>query len=117
VEYRVEELAAEVGVSVEVLRAYQSRGLLPPPRHEGRVAYYGPRHLDRLKLIQELKGRGYSLKMVAEALAGERPPADAREWLDSPEELLSHRDVAERTGVHPAVLRSLEGSGVIRPRR
>jgi DNA-binding transcriptional MerR regulator len=114
VEYRVEELADAAGVSVELLRSYQSRGLLPSPRHEGRVALYGARHLDRLRLIRELKDRGYSLKMVAAALNEERPPEDV---VESREELLSHRDVAERTGVHPAVLRSLEGSGVLRPRR
>lgn len=113
---RVDELAAEVGISVEVLRSYQSRGLLPPPRHEGRVAFYGAKHLDRLRLIQELKSRGYSLKMVAQSLTEERPPA-VEDLPESPEELLTHRDVAERTGVHPAVLRSLEGSGVLRPRK
>jgi DNA-binding transcriptional MerR regulator len=116
VDYRVDELAAEAGISVELLRSYQSRGLLPPPRHEGRVALYGARHLDRLRLIKELKDRGYSLKAVTAAITQERPP-DAADFVASDEELLTHRDVAERTGVHPAVLRSLEGSGVLRPRR
>ena len=115
-EYRVEQLAAEAGISVEVLRSYQSRGLLPPPRHEGRVALYGARHLDRLRLINQLKDQGYSLKMVAAALSEERPPIEGV-TPSAPEELLTHRDVADRTGVHPAMLRSLEGSGVLRPRR
>jgi DNA-binding transcriptional MerR regulator len=114
VDYRVDELATEAGISVELLRSYQSRGLLPPPRHEGRVAVYGARHLDRLRLIRELKQQGYSIKMLTTALAEERPLPDI---VDSPEDLLTHRDVAERTGVHPAVLKSLEGSGVLRPRR
>lgn len=113
-DYRVDELAAEAGISVELLRSYQSRGLLPAPRHEGRVALYGARHLDRLRLIRELKEQGYSLKMLTAALTQERPPPDV---VDSPEELLTYRDVAERTGVHAAMLRSLEGSGVLRPRR
>lgn len=114
-DYRVDELADAAGITVELLRSYQSRGLLQAPRHEGRVALYDARHMDRLRLIRELKNRGYSLKMVAEALTEERPPEDAA--VDSPEELLTHKDVAERTGVHPAMLRSLEGSGVLRPRR
>jgi DNA-binding transcriptional MerR regulator len=114
-EYRVEELAAEAGISVELLRSYQSRGLLPAPRHQGRVALYGGRHLDRLKVIRQLKEEGYSLKMIASAVGEERPPSD--EIVESPEELLSPHDVAERTGVHPALLRSLEGSGVLRPRK
>jgi DNA-binding transcriptional MerR regulator len=66
--YRVEELAAEAGVSVEVLRSYQSKGLLPPPRHEGRVALYGTTHLDRLKRIRDLKARGHSLRAIASML-------------------------------------------------
>ena len=115
-DYRVDELASEAGISVELLRSYQSRGLLPPPRHEGRVALYGARHLDRLKLINELKQRGYSLKQISAAMTEERPPEVALE-LEGEEDLLTHRDVAERTGVHPAFLRSLEGSGVLRPRR
>ena len=35
--YRVEELAAVAGVSVELLRSYQTKGLVDPPRREGRV--------------------------------------------------------------------------------
>jgi DNA-binding transcriptional MerR regulator len=45
IRYRAEDLAADVGISVPLLRSYQSKGLLPPPRHEGRVAWYGPHHL------------------------------------------------------------------------
>ena len=43
VEYRVEELAEEAGITVELLRSYQSKGLVPPPRHEGRAAWYNGR--------------------------------------------------------------------------
>ena len=38
VAYRVEELAAAAGVSVELLRSYQTKGLVDPPRRDGRVA-------------------------------------------------------------------------------
>ena len=66
--YRADELAAEVGISVQLLRSYQSKGLLPPPRHEGRVAWYGPHHRERLLHIRQLKERGFSLRMIGEAL-------------------------------------------------
>ena len=118
-DYRVEELAAEAGISVELLRSYQSKGLLPPPRHQGRVALYGDRHLARLRLIRDLKGRGYSLKMIEGALngrdGGPAPllPAES----DASEEPLTLAEVAERSGVPTAMLRSLEASGVLRPRR
>ena len=39
--YRVEQLASACDVSVDTVRYYQSRGLLPPPEKEGRVAWYG----------------------------------------------------------------------------
>jgi DNA-binding transcriptional MerR regulator len=119
-EYRVEELAAAANVSVEQLRSYQSKGLLPPPRHEGRVARYGPHHLDRLRRILDLKGRGYSLKAIEGVLerGWEVDAPRVTEAAVSPDdELLTLRELAERTRVPTAMLRSLEASGVLRPRR
>ena len=37
-EFRVEELARRADASVDTIRFYQKRGLLMPPRREGRVA-------------------------------------------------------------------------------
>jgi DNA-binding transcriptional MerR regulator len=117
-ELRVEELAAATGVSVEVIRSYQSKGLLPPPRHEGRLALYGPAHVERLRTIRELKARGHSLRAVATLLAEaavkqDRVIADAvAAGEDGP---LSIVELAEKTRVPPAMLRSLEASGVLRP--
>src|SRR3954451_13367290 len=118
-EYRVQELAERAGVTVELLRSYQSKGLLPPPRHEGRVAWYGPRHLERLRLIRDLKDRGYSLRMIERAV--ERGAMQSEDStvaaVEVPEERLTLDQLAERTRVPPSMLRSLEGSGVLRPRR
>jgi DNA-binding transcriptional MerR regulator len=116
-EYRVEELAAEAGITVELLRSYQSRGLLPPPRHEGRVVLYGERHLARLRQIRELKGEGYSLKMIERMLDRGARPAPPIVEFDEAEETLTLSQVAERCGVPPALLRSFVASGVLRPRR
>lgn len=69
-EYRVDELAREAGTTVRNVRAYQDRGLLPPPRREGRVGLYSDAHLARLKLIGRLLERGYSLSNIAELIAG-----------------------------------------------
>ena len=116
-EYRVGELAAEAGISVEVLRSYQSKGLLPPPRHQGRVALYGPRHLQRLRTIRELKSRGHSLKAIGTMLAGEPAPRAARETatLHGEDEQLTLVELADRARVPPALLRSLAASGLLRP--
>src|SRR5581483_2383682 len=99
-----------------VLRSYQSKGLLPPPRHEGRVALYGTTHLDRLKRIRDLKARGHSLRAIASMLS-EEPSAMPRlpDAVLVAGDTLSLVDLADRTRVPPAVLRSLEASGIIRP--
>ncbi|MEU6890564.1 MerR family transcriptional regulator [Streptomyces sp. NPDC046557] len=66
--YRREDVARAAGVKVRNLRYYQERGLLPPPRREGRVAWYSDDHLTRLRLISDLLGRGYSVNGIAELL-------------------------------------------------
>jgi DNA-binding transcriptional MerR regulator len=112
VRYRADELAAELGISVQVLRSYQSKGLIPPPRHEGRVAWYGPYHRERLQRIRELKDRGYSLRMIADAL-----DEDRHDGAEHPSEhaVLRLTDVAERSGVPVEVLRALAASHLLRP--
>jgi DNA-binding transcriptional MerR regulator len=112
VRYRAEDLAAAVGISVPLLRSYQSKGLLPPPRHEGRVAWYGPHHRERLLYIRHLKDRGFSLRMIAETVAD---TPDTQGWAVEEHEVLRLADVAERSGVPVAVLRALEASGLLRP--
>lgn len=117
--YRVGELATAAGVSVELVRSYQSKGLLPPPRHRGRIALYGERHLERLRVIRDLKARGYSLRAIAGVLdadgAREREGPDPLAQLaPASRELLTLGQIAQRSGVPPGMLRSLEASGVIR---
>ena len=69
-DYRVDELARAAGTTVRNVRAYQDRGLLPPPRREGRVGVYTDAHLARLQLIGRLLERGYSLANIAELIGG-----------------------------------------------
>lgn len=71
-EYRVEELAGAAGITSRTLRFYRERKLLQPPRREGRIAWYGERHLERLRVIGELLERGHTLGGIAELIgAGE----------------------------------------------
>src|SRR5688572_9583230 len=60
----IDDLAREVGLSVRNLRSHQARGLLPPPQVRKRVGYYGPEHVDRVRLIQELQGEGMKLEGI-----------------------------------------------------
>lgn len=55
--------------TVRNIRAYRDRGLLPPPRRQGRVAVYSDAHLGRLRLIADLLDRGYTLQSIGELLA------------------------------------------------
>jgi DNA-binding transcriptional MerR regulator len=68
-EYRIGELARAAGISVRTLRYYQERKLLPPPRHEGRIAWYSRAHLTRLRVIGQLLERGHTLGGTAELLS------------------------------------------------
>ena len=60
----IDELAREAGVTSRNIRAYQTRGLLPSPRMEGRVGYYDDNHLARLRYIASLQERGFSLAAI-----------------------------------------------------
>lgn len=68
-EYRIGELAREAGITVRTLRYYQERGLLPPPRREGRIGWYSQAHLGRLRLIGQLLDRGHALGGIGELLS------------------------------------------------
>jgi len=65
-EYRIDDLAREAGTTVRNVRVYQDRGLLPPPRREGRAGVYSEAHLGRLKLIGQLLDRGYTFAHIGE---------------------------------------------------
>ncbi|MGI9084644.1 MAG: MerR family transcriptional regulator [Aeromicrobium sp.] len=80
----VEQLASRVGMTVRTVRFYAGRGLIPPPRREGRNGYYGPGHLARLELVRELQAHGFTLSAIEGYL--DRIPADA-----TPAEVALHR--------------------------
>ncbi|MFE7131557.1 MerR family transcriptional regulator [Streptomyces sp. NPDC057638] len=65
-EYRMGELAELAGITVRTLRFYRERGLLPPPRREGRIAWYDDHHLARLRTIAALLERGHTLNGIAD---------------------------------------------------
>ncbi|WUL37410.1 MerR family transcriptional regulator [Streptomyces canus] len=81
----MEELARLAGITVRTLRFYRERKLIPPPRREGRIAWYDDHHLARLRTIAALLERGHTLTGIAELA-----------------EALDHgRDVADVLGVAP----------------
>jgi len=72
----VEQLAYETGMSVRNIRNHQSRGLLPPPEVRARIGYYGPEHVARLRLIQEMQGEGFKLSAISRLIGEHGADAD-----------------------------------------
>lgn len=117
-EFRVEQLAAACDVTVDTLRYYQSRGLLPAPERRGRIAIYGTEHRDRLAEIRTLQTRGLSLQVIGKVLDGAIDAADvglavAVAAAQSDEPALTLDQLAERSGVPAALLRAVEDAGLL----
>lgn len=60
----IDALAQAVAITVRNIRAYQARGLLPPPTVRARTGFYGPEHRARLELIKDLAGQGLKLDAI-----------------------------------------------------
>jgi DNA-binding transcriptional MerR regulator len=71
----IEQLAAQTGMTVRNIRAHQARGLLEPPDVRLRVGYYGPGHVARLKLIQDLQDDGFNLAGIKRLLDDDQATA------------------------------------------
>lgn len=67
-EYSIDELARVAGTTVRNVRAYQDRGILPPPERRGRNGVYNHTHLARLRVIGQLLSRGYSIANIGELI-------------------------------------------------
>ena len=125
-EYRIEELAAAAETTVRSLQSYRNKGLLPPPRRQGRIALYNDDHLERVRLIARLIDRGYSLSAINELLLGLDRGADisdllgieqavARPDASTPPIVLSRRDLNPAFGaLTDAQVRAAEQLGVVR---
>lgn len=86
-EYTIDELARAAKTTVRNVRAYQDRGLIPPPERRGRTGYYGPEHLSRLRIIGQMVNRGYTLSSIGELMEA---------WENG-------RDIAQLFGLETAV--------------
>ena len=86
----IDELARETGLTVRNVRSHHARGLLPPPEVRGRTGYYGPEHVERLRLIRQLQSEGLKLDGIKRLLG------------DSGERLLALKRAAEEPAETPA---------------
>jgi DNA-binding transcriptional MerR regulator len=125
-ELTIDELAHQAGMTVRNVRAHQSRGLLQAPRIQGRVGYYGPEHVARLRLIRDMQSEGFNLKAIERLLAasngaGEHVLDFGRALLDAfhdeEPEFATAEELTERLGVvaDDRVTQKAQRLGVIRP--
>jgi DNA-binding transcriptional MerR regulator len=120
VRYRVEQLAAACEVSVDTVRYYQSRGLLEPPSREGRVAWYGPEHIERIREVRGLQRKGLTLAAIKRVVEGDlgKPDADLAAAVAAArgdtveEELLGLDEFAQRSGVPASLIQAVEREGI-----
>jgi DNA-binding transcriptional MerR regulator len=92
----IDELARETGLTVRNVRSHHARGLLPPPEVRGRTGYYGPEHVERLRLIRRLQDEGLKLEGIKRLLG------------DSGERLLALKRAAEEPAEQPQVVPASE---------
>ncbi|EFL18938.1 MerR family transcriptional regulator [Streptomyces sp. C] len=104
-------MARAAGVKVRNLRYYQERGLLPPPRREGRIAWYSDDHLTRLRLISDLLGRGYTVNGIGELLAAWEHGGGLSQLLGLEREMTRDWVQEEPVTMTRAELRELFGPG------
>jgi DNA-binding transcriptional MerR regulator len=120
VRYRIEQLAAACDVSVDTIRYYQSRGLVPAPEREGRVSWYGDRHAERIRRVRALRRKGLTLAGIERVLGDGLDPADADLAVavatargDAREdELLLLEEFASRSGVPASLIQAVERAGI-----
>ncbi|MEV5987061.1 MerR family transcriptional regulator [Streptomyces sp. NPDC052051] len=105
----VDELAARAGVTVRTVRFYSAKGLLPPPViGPRRVGHYGPGHLARLELIDELQRQGMTLAGIERYLRQLPTDLTARDlalqravvasWAPDAVEAVSREELERRAG-------------------
>ena len=80
--HTIDEVASIAQVPSRTIRFYQARGALMAPEIRGRVAYYGEKHVERLKLIAQLQDRGLSINAIRDLLMSiDKGETDLAEWL------------------------------------
>jgi len=123
----IEQLAERVGMSVRTVRFYAGRGLIPPPRREGRNGYYGADHIARLELVRELQAHGFTLQAIEgylDKIPGDATPGQVAlhrtllaPWMPELPETLQRAELERRAGreLSDDALELLIALGVIEP--
>jgi DNA-binding transcriptional MerR regulator len=98
---RINEVAAETGMTTRAIRYYEEVGLLEPAaRSDGDYRLYDPSDLDRLQAIRKFRDAGFSLTQIGQLLEDEAARERNRERLaqtnDPAERRIYLTDAVER---------------------
>ncbi len=110
-------------MTVRNVRAHAARGLLPPPRMQGRTGFYGTEHLARLDLITHLQSEGFSLAAI-ERLVDATPSQTAERalsqylemltpWQAEPPVDIAREEFASWVGGDPSQYEALAAAGLV----
>ena len=83
---KIGQVAADAGITVDTVRFYERRGVLPAPtRRSSGYREYTPSTVERIRMARALQTLGFTLDEVIEALgahdSGRRPaPASCGGW-------------------------------------
>lgn len=67
--FQIGEVAARTGLTVEAVRYYERKGLLPrPPRSAGGFRRYDDRVLDRIRFVKQAQTLGLSLREIQQLI-------------------------------------------------
>ena len=127
---RIDELAQRAGVPTRTIRYYTQQGLLTSPSLRGRVGYYDEQHLERLRLIKELKEKRYlPLSVIRSVVRHYEAGTDldtmlvpldmvfAPRWDASDRREFTRDELALEAGVDVSVVDAAEEMGFLFPTR
>ena len=67
--FQIGELAKRTALSIDAIRFYERRKLLPPaPRSAGRFRLYTPDAIEHLRFVRRMQGLGFSLQEIKELM-------------------------------------------------
>lgn len=126
-EYRIDDLARAAGTTTRNVRGYQDRGLIPRPLRRGRIAIYGDEHLAKLRVINDLLARGFTMTHIGDFFKRVQTGGDIAEslglrevvsepWSRTSTAVVSAAQLTERLDIDdPTLLDALRGFGLIEP--
>lgn len=87
------EVAVRARVSVDTVRFYEKRNLLPPARRTGRgIRVFAPEAVERIGFIKQAQSIGFTLDEIRELLADGDGEAECRRVRDLLSEKLAEMD-------------------------